>query len=1045
MRRYIIFFVALFAFSGGLSAVFATQSARDNNLRGYVDATQEPNLPYRLPRLGVNADLMQYDEAELRQNLDWMQQAHINWVRQFAYWDALEPVQDQFDWQAWDIVTSALANYPDLHLVVVFMNSPAWSRSSDIQTAPPDDPNSIRPFLTAFAERYGEQVDFYQIWDEPNLDDAWGLSQPRPADYAALLAEAYQVLHGADGDATVIAAALAPTTERGGYNIADILYLEELYAIGANQYFDAAAAKPYGFDFSPDDRRVSIDMLNFSRIIALHEVMLAHGDSHKTLWASNWGWNSLPDNWTGLPSIWGSVTEQERLDYTINALDRAEREWPWLGGIILHHWQPDAAQDDPMWGFSVIDRENQATRLWETLVNRPMTSSASNGLYHPRTEYARYSGLWTFSELGADIGWLETTDSQLDFDFYGTDIALLLREGDYFAFLYLTIDGQQANATPHDASGNAYILLRSATLQAEMNLVPVSRDLPLDNHTLHIIPDKGWDRWAFAAYAVSSGNLAAPYNQQIVIAWISSFFAALATLISGYLLPWVDIRRVTSGFLARLNDTSQIVISMITSLALMVGMLLTWGIPDAGIFRRDMSESLLLIILTGGLIVLKPGLIIVLIASVLLLWLIYHRLEWGLLLILLYAPFFLFPVELYRFAFPMSELLLLITGAAWILRLLVQWGYERQSANSDYPLRITIQWTTIDTLMLIWFVLACIALLWSERLSPAITELRTLFFEPLLFYFIFRTIEVNHETLRRLVNTVIITGVLVAVIGLLLYLRGEAIITAESGVRRLASVYGSPNNVGLFLGRCIPFAFAILLNTKRVGQRIIFGIALFMMLIALALTQSVGALLIGIPVGIFAVLILTYRMRAILFVLGLLLIGIVSTVFLTHTSPRFVSLLDMSSGTNFIRLRVWESTIEILKDKPLTGLGLDQFLYEFRGQYVRPDAIYDPDLSHPHNIILDFWVRLGLAGFIWLLIFMTKFWRDASQVWKAHQNSPVCDILIGAIAVMAGVIAHGLIDNSLYVNDLIYLFMFVIGLLVHIRAMSNHDELANAD
>ena len=34
-------------------------------------------------------------------------------------------------------------------------------------------------------------------------------------------------------------------------------------------------------------------------------------------------------------------------------------------------------------------------------------------------------------------------------------------------------------------------------------------------------------------------------------------------------------------------------------------------------------------------------------------------------LTIFYAPFFLFPVELYKFAFPMSELMLLITAAAW--------------------------------------------------------------------------------------------------------------------------------------------------------------------------------------------------------------------------------------------------------------------------------------------------------------------------------------------------------------------------------------------
>ncbi len=88
------------------------------------------------------------------------------------------------------------------------------------------------------------------------------------------------------------------------------------------------------------------------------------------LWASNWGWNSLPDDWSGETSIWGSVDAGTRVTYTLEALDRAEREWPWLGGMILQQWQPDAPPDDPQWGFALIDTNGQPTALWQALVNR---------------------------------------------------------------------------------------------------------------------------------------------------------------------------------------------------------------------------------------------------------------------------------------------------------------------------------------------------------------------------------------------------------------------------------------------------------------------------------------------------------------------------------------------------------------------------------------------------------------------------------------------------------------------------------------------------
>lgn len=1026
MRKYVILVTALIALCGSLSAVFVTYQAREYDLRGYVDATQTTNLPYRLPRLGVNADLLQYSPEELRRHFAWMQAAHVTWVRQFANWDSLEPILGIYDWSQWDLIVNTLIDYPDLKLVVVFMNSPQWARTSDNLTAPPDDPALIVPFLRAFVRRYSEQIDYYQVWDEPNLDDAWGATDPRPAEYAALLSEAYSAIHGSDLDATVIAAALAPTTERSGQNIADTLYLEMLYQLGADVYFDAVAAKPYGFDSSPVDRAVSIDVLNFSRIVALREIMLAHGDGKKALWASNFGWNSLPSDWNGSQSVWGSVTEQERIDYTLQSMQRAEREWPWLGGMILQHWQPHAELDDPIWGFSLIDQMDTPSALWTALAEREITNTASNGLYHPRNPYARYSGLWTFSDLGADIGWLETTDSQLEFDFSGQNIALLLREGNYFAFAYPRVDGQQANAIPHDSGGHAYILLRSATLERELSIVPVSRNLVGSQHTLSVVFDKGWDQWALAGYAVSDGDLAAPYNQQLTVAWITVAVSALAVIGSARLVAWNRFLQFWQPLLSRLHYLVQLAISVVTSLALMVGMLLTWNDSVPQIVRRTLWEPYLPIVLSGGLIVLKPGFLLVIITAFLLFIFISNRLEVGLLLVVLYAPFFLFPVNLYIYAFPMSELILLIMTNAWIAALLSQWGRERQSANPDYPLRLLIRFSVIDGLMLLFGALSLISLLWTERLPLAFTELRKLFIEPLLFYAILRSVKPDKHALLRLINALLVAGTLVAVIGIFLFLRGSAIIMDEDGVRRLASVYGSPNNVGLFLGRCIPFALAYIIAFSGRSRRLAL-LALSIMLLAVALTQSVGALLFGLPAGISVVLILSWRRKAVPVLAALIVVAFIVVISLSQLSTRFSNLLELSNGTNFIRLRIWESSLDIIRDHPITGLGLDQFLYEFRSRYIRPDAIFDPDLSHPHNILLDFWIRLGLVGAALIIAIQVVFWRVMWQAYARLSGDTIWRVLIiGAMGSMAALVIHGLIDNSVFVDDLVYVFMLLL-------------------
>ncbi|MBC7810186.1 MAG: hypothetical protein H7175_03525, partial [Burkholderiales bacterium] len=83
-RRFVLLVFALAALLGSAVAVWATVQERDENLRGYVDASQNGDLPFRVPRLGVNAELTQYPLVELEQQLDLMETAHIHWVRQFV-------------------------------------------------------------------------------------------------------------------------------------------------------------------------------------------------------------------------------------------------------------------------------------------------------------------------------------------------------------------------------------------------------------------------------------------------------------------------------------------------------------------------------------------------------------------------------------------------------------------------------------------------------------------------------------------------------------------------------------------------------------------------------------------------------------------------------------------------------------------------------------------------------------------------------------------------------------------------------------------------
>ncbi len=1046
MRQPIMVLISLLLISGSLTATLGTVHFRDFELRGYVDATVDQNLPFLAPRSGVNVDLRQYELDSLHDNLALISQTGFVWLRQFVYWDEIELSKDQYDWAQWDKIFAVLREYPRLQPVVTLMHSPEWARvsppgSAATETAPPQSLDDFARFAGNFARRYGDVVDYYQIWDEPNLADAWGSLQPRPADYLALLAAGRGGILAEDSTAKIIAAALAPTTETGPQNISDLLYLEALYQLGAAELMDIVAGKPYGFSSSPLDRRVDEGILNFSRIVALREVMLARDDGRTPLWASHWGWNSLPPDWAGEPSIWGSVTPNERIMYTLQAFDRAQRELPWLGAMFLHHWQPNVESASAQWGFALIGPDDQPSDLLTALQNYDFPAQAQNGLFHARSEQARYSGLWQFSELGADIGWLETSDSQLEFDFYGTDLAMLLREDDYIAFLYPTVDGRPANATAQDSDGNSYIFLRSNSHGPEQNLLPVARNLPLAPHTLRVVADRGWDRWAIAGYAVSSGDLSAAFDRQIAL----GIFATLLSLVLGLLTfatsPWRRWIPPIGLVFAGLSATAHLAISGLASLTLLFAMLWTWTSHRPALFVRD-EINILIALATGGILYLSPWFLLTIVSSLVLFVLIFQRLETGLILTLFWAPFFLSPVELYRFAFPMVEILILITSIAAFFRFFVWLGEQRQMANSGYPLHIKSllpRINSIDIAVAGISLIAILSLSWARHADVAARELRTLVLEPLLFYVIFRAARPSKATITHCVFGLVFASLLVCVIGLLRYFAGNDVIVAEEGARRLISVYGSPNNVGLLLGRTMPFALALLLLAQQSERaRIFWAAALLVMGITTLLTQSVGAILLGIPIGIAVLLIAFARRRALVPILGIATALAVGLAVLTQVSARFANILDFSTGTSFLRLRLWESAIEIIRDHPITGIGLDQFLYYFSGAYVRPDAIWDLNLSHPHNFLLDFWTRLGILGLILFLLLQFAFWRYALSALSKWRNSDRTGfaLMLGLIGSMAALLGHGLIDNSVFVIDLAFIFMFQLAAVARLRELA---------
>jgi len=336
-------------------------------------------------------------------------------------------------------------------------------------------------------------------------------------------------------------------------------------------------------------------------------------------------------------------------------------------------------------------------------------------------------------------------------------------------------------------------------------------------------------------------------------------------------------------------------------------------------------------------------------------------------------------------------------------------------------------------LVIAYVVLGIAAATWSALKGPALTELRTLFLEPAAFYLVARTTLRSRSDLLVVIGAFLAAGVAAAGIGLAQYFTGAAIITAEDGSRRLAGVYGSPNNLALYLGRVIPFLAAAVPSFTNRWRWMAIG-SLVVTVLAAILTQSVGGLFIGIPAGVTIAVLALYGRRAVPWLIGAAVLAAVVFVVLAGQSDRFGRALDFTQGTNFYRIRVMQSAVNVIADHPLTGLGLDQFLYAFRDRYIFPDAWPEPDLSHPHNMLLDFWVRLGIGGAVLAIAFVVVSLRTAlGAVGAIGQRVESRWLAAGLLGALAAVYAHGMVDNSVFVIDLAFVFMLLLCAVQFVR------------
>jgi O-antigen ligase len=312
--------------------------------------------------------------------------------------------------------------------------------------------------------------------------------------------------------------------------------------------------------------------------------------------------------------------------------------------------------------------------------------------------------------------------------------------------------------------------------------------------------------------------------------------------------------------------------------------------------------------------------------------------------------------------------------------------------------------------------------------DTALREFRWMIVEPVLFFALIARFVRNEDDVLRAINAFLIAAAVGGSIGAQQFLYGET--WSMEGVGRATGVWPGATAFGIFMGRALPLAVVLALFLPRDQERWRrrrWAYALLAVPIAAGMITSFarGAWL-GVAVALVVVVLVT-RNRLLLIGLGVLAVALVPVLYLFRGVERLFSLFGSETGTGTSRIIIWQGALRVIRDHRLTGIGLDQFLYQ-DPKYGIPNLRF-LTVSHPHNFLLDFWLRLGIWGLGTILAILSAFFLSGLRAYRRFAGTVLGAVTLALIAAMTDFVAHGLLDMAYFYQDLALTFWLLVGLM----------------
>ncbi len=357
----------------------------------------------------------------------------------------------------------------------------------------------------------------------------------------------------------------------------------------------------------------------------------------------------------------------------------------------------------------------------------------------------------------------------------------------------------------------------------------------------------------------------------------------------------------------------------------------------------------------------------------------------------------------------------LVAGAAWSWGLLTRGGRVRVT-RMEWLVLALLAWIVLTTIL---SVHPATAVFGKYRRFEGLLSFMTYMGA---FFLTFQVVD-RPARIRALARTLVISGALVALYGVIQYLGLDPAAWGRLPfeANRAFSTYGNPDLLGGYLIFPLVISLALAFSEQEQRMRALYWGA-FLLVAFCWLVAFVRGAWIGGTVALIALAIAVARSKTrftsvdwsftglVAAVLGIATVrSLSSTDAVMNVAARISSIFKFGEGSAQTRFQIWEAAIAAIKERPIFGWGADTFRLlfpRFKPEAYTQTAGYLSVADNVHNYPLQLATAIGIPGLLMLYGLFAWTLVTSAKAAFSRDSGPGRLLLAGFWAAVLGYVVH---------------------------------------